>query len=156
MADVVDPKTRSRMMAGIRSKDTKPEMLLRRALHRTGFRYRLHASDLPGRPDIVFPARRAVIQVNGCFWHGHDCPLFKWPSSRVEFWQKKINRNKENDVKSEKALAQAGWRVLTVWECCLKGPARRPKEEVLSIVKKWLISGRKNLVLRGGVNGRSD
>lgn len=89
MTDVVDKATRSRMMAGIKGKDTKPEMLIRSELHRRGFRFRKNVKDLPGKPDIVLPKYRAVIMVNGCFWHGHGCRLFKWPSTRPEFWREK-------------------------------------------------------------------
>ena len=123
MTDVVSPQVRSRMMSGIRGKNTRPELLIRRRLHRLGYRYRLHSSKLPGKPDLVFPRYRAVIFVNGCFWHGHDCHLFKWPSSRAEWWRAKITRTRATDAASRKALAQAGWRILDVWECALKGSA---------------------------------
>ena len=93
MADVVDRKTRSRMMSGIRGKNTRPELLIRKGLHARGFRFRLHDKRLPGKPDLVLPKYSAVIFVHGCFWHGHDCHLFKWPQSRREFWRKKITRN---------------------------------------------------------------
>lgn len=138
MADVVDAVTRSRMMAGIRGKNTKPELLVRHALHRLGYRYRLHAKSLPGKPDMVFPARRAVVFVHGCFWHRHSCHLFKWPTSRVEFWQTKINRNRQKDAESNAALLQAGWRILTIWECALKGRTRLPLEQVIEQAAAWL------------------
>lgn len=125
LADVVSPATRSRMMSGIRGKDTKPELAIRRGLHALGFRYRLHARDLPGKPDIVLPRWRAVIFVHGCFWHGHDCHLFKWPKTRTEFWRQKITTNRQNDEKAVAALHAQGWRVLIVWECALKGRTRR-------------------------------
>lgn len=121
MVDVVDSATRSRMMAGIRGRNTKPEILVRSLLHRQGFRFRLHGSDLPGKPDIVFPRLRAVIFVHGCFWHGHDCPLFKWPATRPEFWRAKIGRNQANDGKSVDSLLAAGWRVGVIWECSIRG-----------------------------------
>ncbi len=138
MVDVVDPETRSRMMAGIRGKDTKPEILIRQGLHRKGYRFRLHRVGLPGRPDLVFPSRQAVIMVHGCFWHGHDCHLFKWPSSRQEFWHGKITRNRQKDGESENALLRKGWRVLTVWECALKGRTRQPLERVIDQCAAWL------------------
>ena len=97
MADIVDKKTRSKMMAGIKGKNTKPEMLIRKALFAKGLRYRLHDKNLPGKPDLVFPKYKAVIFVQGCFWHGHDCHLFKWPTSNKEYWRNKINRNREVD-----------------------------------------------------------
>lgn len=108
-------------MSGIRAKDTKPEILVRRALHALGFRYRLHDRRLPGRPDIVLPRYRAVVFIHGCFWHGHDCRLFKEPGTRRDFWLSKIERNRANDSKHADALAGAGWRVATVWECALRG-----------------------------------
>lgn len=137
MADVVDPATRSRMMSGIRGKDTKPELMIRKALHARGFRYRLHC-DLPGKPDICLPKRRAVIFVHGCFWHGHDCHLFKWPKTRPEFWEAKIKRNREVDAASTAALLAAGWRVGAIWECALKGRDRLPLETVLDECESWL------------------
>jgi DNA mismatch endonuclease (patch repair protein) len=149
MPDIVDEETRSRMMAGIRGKNTRPELVLRRALHKRGFRYRLHVASLPGKPDMVFPRQHAVIQVNGCFWHCHECHLFKWPSSRVEFWRTKILRTREKDAEASIELVRAGWRVLTVWECAFKGPTRRKEEDVISDVATWLVCGRGNKTLQG-------
>jgi DNA mismatch endonuclease (patch repair protein) len=120
MADVVSPEIRSRMMSGIRGKNTKPEIHLRSLLHRRGFRFRLHAKDLPGRPDIVLPRYRSAIFVNGCFWHGHDCRYFKWPRTRERFWREKIEANRERDRKKAAALRLLSWRVCVVWECALK------------------------------------
>ncbi|MDN4572659.1 very short patch repair endonuclease [Pandoraea cepalis] len=139
MADVVDSATRSRMMSGIRGRDTKPEIVIRSMLHRLGFRFRLHVRDLPGTPDIVLPRHRAVIFVHGCFWHGHDCPLFKWPATRPEFWQEKIGRNRANDKKAYDALLAHGWRVGTVWECALRG-AGKDLEGVARNLAEWLRS----------------
>ena len=138
MADTVSPETRSRMMSGIRGKNTKPEMILRRGLHALGFRFRLHDKRLPGKPDLVFPKYRAVIFAHGCFWHGHDCHLFKWPSSRPEFWLAKINRNREVDTRSEALLAQDGWRQCIVWECAMKGRTRLPLEDLIAECALWL------------------
>ncbi|WP_244559705.1 MULTISPECIES: very short patch repair endonuclease [unclassified Azospirillum] len=118
-------------MSRIRAKDTKPEMLIRRGLHAKGMRYRLHRRDLPGCPDLVFPQYRAVVFVHGCFWHGHDCPLFKPPATRQEFWAAKIAGNCARDKQSIIALLSAGWRVLTIWECSMRGSTRLPAEEVL-------------------------
>jgi DNA mismatch endonuclease, patch repair protein len=120
LADVVDAATRSRMMAGIRGKDTKPEMIVRRALHARGFRYTLHNRKLPGSPDLCFPKYRAVIFVHGCFWHGHECELFQWPKTRQEFWQEKIGANRKRDRRVVRELRRQGWRVITVWECAVK------------------------------------
>lgn len=117
MADIVDKETRSRMMSGIRGKNTKPEMIVRRALHKAGYRYRLHAKDLPGKPDIVLPKYRTVIFVHGCFWHHHDCKNFKWPKTREEFWRKKIEGNVKRDKRAYAALEALGWKVVIIWEC---------------------------------------
>lgn len=150
MADIVPADVRSRMMAGIRATNTKPELLLRKGLHARGFRFRLHDPALPGKPDIVLPRYRAVILAHGCFWHGHDCHLFKWPSTRPEFWQTKIGRNREVDARTDAALAQAGWRQGVVWECALKGRARLPLEDVISACAEWIRSDRQRIEIRGG------
>jgi DNA mismatch endonuclease, patch repair protein len=150
MADIVPPEVRSRMMAGIRGRDTKPELTLRRGLHVAGFRYRLHDRALPGHPDMVFPRHRAVLFAHGCFWHGHDCHLFRWPSTRQEWWREKITRNRAVDARSEAALAEAGWRLGVVWECALKGRARLPLIEVLEACIAWLRSDVPRLEIRGG------
>jgi DNA mismatch endonuclease (patch repair protein) len=147
--DVVAPHVRSRMMAGIRGRDTKPELLLRTGLHKAGFRYRLHAKGLPGKPDLVFPRYRAVIFAHGCFWHGHDCALFKWPSTRQDFWRAKITGNVTRDETVKERLLAAGWRVLTVWECALKGPGRLAPGEVITRSAAWLRSDRRVDEIRG-------
>jgi len=149
MADIVPAEVRSRMMAGIRGTNTKPELLLRKGLHAQGFRFRLHDAALPGKPDIVLPRYRAVILAHGCFWHGHDCHLFKWPSTRPEFWRTKIGRNREVDARTDAALAEAGWREGIVWECALKGRTRLPLEEVISGCADWLRSDRQRIEIRG-------
>ena len=121
MTDVVDSKTRSRMMAGIRGKETRPELALRRSLHALGFRYRLHARDLPGRPDLVLPKFEAVIFVHGCFWHRHSgCRYASMPSTRSEFWSAKFAANLARDTLVRRELQEAGWRVAVVWECALR------------------------------------
>jgi DNA mismatch endonuclease, patch repair protein len=148
MADTVTPAVRSRMMAGIKGRDTKPEMILRRGLHGKGFRFRLHTSHLPGKPDMVFPKHRAVIFANGCFWHGHDCPLFKWPSTRQDFWKAKITGNRDRDGRVKASLLAAGWRVMTVWECALKVRRGNAVEEVIARCSKWLMSSRKSAEIR--------
>lgn len=137
------------MMAGIRGTNTKPELMLRRGLHARGFRFRLHDRTLPGKPDIVLPRYRAVILAHGCFWHGHDCHLFKWPSTRPEFWQAKIARNREVDARAEAALADIGWRQGIVWECALKGKARLPLDAVILACADWLGSDRPRLEISG-------
>ena len=150
MADVVDPATRSRMMSGIRGKDTKPEMLIRRGLHARGFRYRLHCKDLPGKPDLCFPKYRAVIFVHGCFWHGHDCHLFKWPKTRPDFWREKIGRNREVDQRAVGLLEATGWRVAIVWECALKGSGKQSLADVIDTCQTWLHSSESRLEILGG------
>ena len=104
-------------MQAVRSKNTTVELLVRSTVHRLGFRFRLHRKDLPGTPDIVFPSRKSVIFVHGCFWHGHECSRGNLPSSNVDFWEAKIQRNRERDTRSEKQLRKEGWSALTVWEC---------------------------------------
>lgn len=148
-ADIVSPSVRSRMMAGIRGKNTQPELAIRSALHRRGFRFRLHRKDLPGKPDLVFPGRNAVIFVHGCFWHGHDCHLFRWPKSREAFWRDKIGTNIERDWNQREALVDAGWRIGTVWECALKGKTRLPFECVVDQCTIWLKSDKKTLEVSG-------
>ena len=148
MTDVVDVKTRSRMMSGIKGKNTKPELLIRRGLHQQGFRFRLHDSKLAGKPDLVLKKFNAVIFVHGCFWHRHDCHLFKWPKSRTDFWRKKINKNYDNDQKVIKTLSSLGWRICIVWECSIKG-ANKNTREVLARITNWLDSKEKFLEISG-------
>lgn len=125
-------------MSGIRGKNTRPELIIRRGLHALGFRYRLHAADVVGKPDIVLRKYRAAIFVNGCFWHGHNCHLFRIPSTRPEFWQEKIARNMARDQVVRLALVESGWRQLIIWECALKGRTRLDFELVLQRVAEWL------------------
>ncbi len=137
MTDIVDAETRSRMMSGIRGKDTKPEMQIRKGLHCLGFRYRLHDRKLPGKPDLVLKKYRSVIFVHGCFWHRHECRLFKWPKTRAEFWRGKINRNHENDQNAVRKLKGSGWRICIVWECALKG-ANNDTGAIVASIGDWL------------------
>ncbi|MEO4041146.1 very short patch repair endonuclease [Hoeflea sp. CAU 1731] len=116
-AQTTDP-ARSAVMRAVKSRDTAPEMVVRRLVHALGYRYRLHRRDLPGAPDLVFPGRRKVVFVHGCFWHGHDCPRgARAPKTNADYWRAKIARNTARDARNAQALADAGWRVLTVWEC---------------------------------------
>ncbi len=116
--DVFSPEKRSAVMRAVKSKDTKPELRLRKALHALGFRYRLNVKDLPGKPDLVFPRHRAVLFVHGCFWHGHGCKRGRRkPKSNAQYWRDKIAKNRARDRKNKKALEAMGWRVITVWEC---------------------------------------
>ena len=133
-------------MSRIRGRDTKPEMLLRRGLHARGLRFRLHARDLPGRPDVVFPKYRAVIFLHGCFWHLHNCPRFKWPATRRSFWRAKIEGNRERDATALIALSEARWRVQIVWECALHGTGRRPVEDVLDLCETFVRGGEEHFV----------
>ena len=138
--DIMSAEARSRLMARIGGRNTKPEVTLRKALFRLGFRYRLHPRDIPGRPDMVFPRWRAVVFVHGCFWHGHDCHLFRWPKGNAEFWQAKISGNVERDRRTLDTLVAQGWRVLTVWECAMRGIAGLPPEELAEAAARFLIS----------------
>ena len=135
MADIVTPEVRSRMMRGIKGKNTKPEIQLRKQLFKAGFRYRLHSKNLPGKPDIVLPKWHAAIFVHGCFWHRHaGCSLTTTPSTRTEFWKQKFDANVERDSRNKENLINAGWRVATVWECGL----RTNLEDVVSSLSDWL------------------
>lgn len=136
-------------MAGIGGKNTKPEMVIRQRLHALGFRFLIHDRRLPGRPDIVLPRWRAAIFVNGCFWHGHDCHLFKLPSTRTEFWETKFHVNRSNDVRALEELTRLGWRVATIWECALKGKSRQPLERILADLSGWIKSESQKISICG-------
>lgn len=138
LMDIVSPQKRSKMMSGIRNKNTRPEILIRKELHKMGFRYRLHNKSLPGKPDIVLPKYKAVIFVHGCFWHKHNCHLFKWPKTRPDFWKKKIEGNVARDEKVKEQLFDQGWRVCVVWECSVKGKSPEKVREVAEAVAYWL------------------
>lgn len=140
-------------MAAIRGRDTKPELLIRRAMHAAGLRYRLHSRHLAGRPDLVFAQHRAVIFVNGCFWHQHNCHLFKWPGTRQEFWHEKIRRNVMNDHRVLTALGSTGWRVAVVWECSLKGRTKLDEAETMHRLASWVRSDEPAITIQGA---RSD
>ncbi|MFG1193394.1 MULTISPECIES: very short patch repair endonuclease [Xanthobacter] len=155
MPDVLSPEQRSLNMSRIRGRDTKPELLIRRGVHAAGLRFRLHLRGLPGRPDLVFPRHRAVILVHGCFWHGHHCPMFKLPATRAEFWAAKIGGNSARDRRDLEDLAAAGWRVLVVWECSLKGPARRPIADVISCCAAFVRGDQNRMELAGAWLDRS-
>lgn len=131
MADNLSPEDRRKNMSHIRSKNSKPEDLVRKFLFSKGFRYRKNVVKLPGKPDIVLHKYRTVIFVNGCFWHKHDCPGFVWPTSNTEYWTKKITGNVERDKSNYRLLEEAGWRVITIWECELKKDRREKTLEAL-------------------------
>jgi DNA mismatch endonuclease (patch repair protein) len=149
MTDIVPPEVRSRMMAGIRGKDTLPERFIRSGLHRLGFRFRLHPRDVPGCPDIVLPRYRAAIFVHGCFWHGHDCPLFKVPGENREFWIRKIEANRRRDAAVAEMLKKQGWRQLTIWECAMKGAGRLDPQVLLRRCAEWILGRRRTASIRG-------
>lgn len=140
MADVVDAKTRSRMMSGIKGKNTKPELVIRRKLHARGFRFQLHRRNLPGSPDIVLPKYRAAILINGCFWHGHDCRLFKWPKTRPDFWREKITGNILRDRRKKAELRRLGWRICVLWECEIKAANEEQLTTIVDRIVEWLAS----------------
>jgi DNA mismatch endonuclease (patch repair protein) len=151
MADIVSPEKRSQMMSGIRGKNTKPEIAIRKALHKLGFRYRIHVKNLPGKPDLVFPKYNAVLFIHGCFWHGHeDCPLFRWPSSRTEFWKTKITRNRELDKTAVYKLRLDGWRVGSIWECSMRGKSKRTEDYIYRRTTVWLLSNKPYFQLTNG------
>lgn len=125
-------------MSGIRAKNTRPELALRKALHARGFRYRLHSAGVPGKPDIVLPRYRAAVFVHGCFWHGHDCHLFRLPKTRTDFWREKIGRNQTRDAIVTGELAEQGWRQLAIWECAIRGRTKIGLEAAVNQTVAWL------------------
>ena len=150
MADVVNSETRSRMMSGIRSKDTRPEQLVRKALFAAGFRFRLHRRSLPGVPDVVLPRRKVAIFVHGCFWHLHrECLYAKLPTTRPVFWRNKLEGNAQRDQNNIEALLALGWRVLVVWECATREKAAGLSETLFA----WIEGGENRGELSGGSTG---
>lgn len=135
MADWLTVEQRRRVMQAIKSKDTGPEMAVRRLVHGLGYRYRLHKKGLPGRPDLVFAARKRVIFVHGCFWHSHDCPKGREPESRQDYWLPKLRRNRERDKEKRAELEQLGWKVLEIWECQIKD---KDRSELIEAVIEFL------------------
>ncbi len=137
MVDTVDKQRRSEIMGRVRNKDTKPEMVVRRVTHGLGYRYRLHYGKLPGRPDLVFPARKKVIFVHGCFWHRHEgCDRTRTPKSRVDFWTEKFEKNVARDLANREKLIALGWEILVIWECEIEN-----SEELRSIIDTFLCNG---------------
>ena len=130
------------MMSGIRSKNTRPELFLGKRLYASGYRYRLHVEGMPGKPDLVFPKYGALIEVYGCFWHGHECRYFKLPSTNPGFWKQKIDGNRTRDCKNLGLLLDAGWRCLVVWECAIRKSQRSTDEiDVVKLAAQWLSYG---------------
>ncbi|WP_080439938.1 very short patch repair endonuclease [Burkholderia ubonensis] len=144
MIDVLTPEQRRFNMSRIGGRHTRPELLLRQGLHARGLRFRLHGRDLPGCPDLVFPKYGVCLFVNGCFWHGHGCTLFKMPKTRAEFWENKIAGNRQRDARATATLLDLGWRVLVVWECAIRGRYRIGIDEVLDICERFLVGDVKN------------
>jgi DNA mismatch endonuclease (patch repair protein) len=140
MVDVHRPEQRSANMRAIRQKDTGPEIQIRRLLFARGFRYRLHVKSLPGSPDLVLPKYRVAVFVHGCFWHGHGCHLFKLPATRTDFWLGKIQGNRDRDFRDQARLQSDGWRILTIWECALKGRHKRPLDDIIETVAQWILA----------------
>jgi DNA mismatch endonuclease, patch repair protein len=148
MVDTVDTATRSRMMAGIGSRNTQPELLVRRHLHARGFRYTLDGAGLPGRPDIVLPKWKVAIFVNGCFWHWHGCHLSKIPDTNRAFWETKLMANQTRDDVSQMAIVSTGWRVAIVWECALRGHLAESKlPRLMQNFERWIRGKSKHMVL---------
>jgi DNA mismatch endonuclease, patch repair protein len=143
------------MMSGIGGRNTGPEVAIRKALHAKGFRFRIHDRRYPGTPDIVLPKYRALINVNGCFWHGHGCYLFRMPETRTEFWQKKIHENMTRDDRNHVALENTGWRVCIVWECAIKGAFHREYlPDIIRVLSDWLVGSSRYLEFDGGFSGK--
>lgn len=137
------------MMSGIRGRDTKIEIAIRKGLFALGYRYRTDVRSLPGRPDIVLPRWKAAILVHGCFWHAHDCGLYRIPATRPQFWQDKLEGNAARDARNEKALRDAGWRVAVVWECALRGKGVDALNEVTRSLDRWIRGHECMIELRG-------
>lgn len=136
MPEKISQEVRSRMMSGIRGRDTKPELQVRKYLHAEGYRFRLFRKDLPGRPDIVLPKWKTVVFVHGCFWHGHlGCPLFRIPKTRTEFWTNKIGRNSQRDQEAIQKLLDLRWRVAVVWECALRADTQTTLNALVEFVR---------------------
>lgn len=149
MADVMSAAKRSALMSRIRAKDTTPEMLVRRYLWAAGFRYRLYPKKLAGKPDLVLPRWHAVVFVHGCFWHRHEgCGYFRLPKTRPDFWDTKLQRNRDRDASVSKVLTSTGWRIAVVWECAL----REDLDGTGFLLASWIRNGKKSIQLAGEKN----
>ena len=149
MPDIVSKEKRSEMMAGRKGQNTKPEILIRKLIHSLGFRYRLHYKKLPGKPDIVLPRYKAAILINGCFWHWHNCSLFKMPSSNQDFWRNKIESNRNRDQIQIANLTSLGYKVLIIWECSLRGKNKLLLSDIGRKIENWLINDKNNSEISG-------
>ncbi|WP_371921990.1 very short patch repair endonuclease [Pseudomonas sp. 31-12] len=128
------------MMSGIQGQNTKPEIIIRQALHARGFRFRLHVKSLPGKPDLVLPKHKTVVFVHGCFWHGHACRYYKIPKTRSDFWLEKIGKNQARDRLQVTSLRDSGWRVLIIWECAVRSIKRERSSKLVDLIVEWLMS----------------
>lgn len=156
MADVVIPEMRSRLMSGIRGKDTQPEIVVRSMLHSAGFRFRLYRRDLPGRPDLVLTKWHAAVFINGCFWHAHkNCKFFRLPTTRRGFWREKLDANRSRDSRVTSALADANWNVITIWECALRADSGAAIEHLQDAIRSRVAGGifeiRESCAKAGGI-----
>ena len=153
--DIVDKQTRSRMMANIRGKNTAAEIAVRKRLFAAGFRYRLYDSRLPGKPDIVLPRYKTVIFIHGCFWHGHDCPLYKIPSTRTDFWKNKIEGNRKRDILNKSKLIRLSWRVVSIYECSWRLSKTNQEirfDQIITRVKDFILHGTNRTLTIQGTN----
>lgn len=141
--DKLTPQKRSENMGKIRSVNTKPELLVRKYLYSKGFRYRLHSCELPGKPDIVLPKYKAVVQINGCFWHNHECKFMRIPLSNSDYWENKLKRNCDRDTHNNNLLEELGWRILIVWECAIKYASKDSLQKTLEGIESWINSDSK-------------
>ncbi len=156
MTDVHNTVTRSKNMRAIRSKNTRPEIVIRHALHARGFRFRLHRKDLPGNPDIVLTRYKVLIFVHGCFWHGHRCHLSKPPKTRAEFWLAKISDNISRDIRNQQQLMESDWRFAVIWECALKGKTKPDFMHLMSELEQWIRDSTSKSIELSGKPGNAD
>lgn len=147
MTDVHDKSTRSKNMRAIKCKDTKPEVIVRKLLHRSGLRYRVCPKDLPGKPDMYLPKFNAAVFVHGCFWHAHDCPYFKLPKSNTAFWEDKLGKNAKKDKSTLKQCSSENIRVLIIWECAIQGKEKLSPLLLTTLIRSWLLSNSVNAIL---------
>ena len=152
MADIISPERRSALMSRIRGKDSRIELEVRHGLHALGFRYRLGGAGLPGRPDIVMSKYQTVVFIHGCFWHQHDCHLFRLPKTRTGFWKAKVDANRSRDQQAEARLVELGWHVETVWECWLRGQAPAHRNEVILALARRIRSRSKTCRSKKGAS----
>ncbi|MFD2706606.1 very short patch repair endonuclease [Salibacterium lacus] len=148
MSDIMSDELRSKVMSRIKNSNTKPELIIRKGLHALGFRYRINVKNMAGKPDLVLPKYKAVIFVNGCFWHGHGCSLFQWPKTKIEFWENKITSNINRDLNNTRYLNSVGWKVGTIWECSLRGKYRKDTDVVINSISKWVKQSDDNLEIK--------